>query len=98
MGKSYKWLGVISIACYLTACQTAWNEEKNFGSSVNGALKLQMKNPESHLKDNKPSTGQDGVSAKSAIDNYQKTFEVKTLTGAGTYSSGASSSNSSGSR
>lgn len=66
-------IGVISLA----GCQSYWEKEPQFGSSVNDAVKAQAVNPQAPTG-NKPSKqGMDGVAATKSIDNYNKSFDAK---------------------
>ena len=64
-------------ALSLVGCQSNWDAEPEFGSSVNGAIQAQAKNPDAPKGNTKVLTGLDGPAAKSAVDSYQKTFERK---------------------
>ena len=69
----------VTIGC-LSACQSNWYPESDFGSTVNGAVMAQAKNPNAPKGNPKLTTGLDGPAAKSSVDSYQKTFERKPVT------------------
>ncbi|MBU3628866.1 hypothetical protein [Polynucleobacter sp. AP-Reno-20A-A9] len=93
-----KILAVLVILTGLTACQTQaiWDTSPDFGGTVNGAVQSQLVNPNAPLDNKKVTTGLDGGAAKGAVDNYQKSFEVKAPTSSGTYPTGATMGTSSG--
>ena len=59
----------------LLGCQTGWYPDDQFGSSVNKAIADQIANKNAPDTLNISSMGMDGPTAKSTIDNYQKSFE-----------------------
>lgn len=76
-----RYVGItILSALGLTACQATWYPEDQFGSSVNGAIQAQAKNPNAPVGNPKKTPGLDGPAAKNAIDSYQKSFERKQTT------------------
>ncbi len=91
-----KTLAVLAILSGLSACQTIWDNSPDFGGTVNGAVQSQLVNPNAPLDNKKVTTGLDGGAAKGAVDNYQKSFEVKAPTSSGTYPTGATMGTSSG--
>lgn len=80
----------------LSACQTTWDTPPDFGSTVNDAVQAQLVNPGAPVGNQKVTRGLDGSAAKGAVDNYQKSFEVRAPTSSGTYPTGATSGGSSG--
>lgn len=105
MMKSYanlnfflKLCSLAAITFGLTACQAMWDTSPDFGSSVNDAIKSQLVNPKAPLGNQQVTSGLDGSVAKSAVDNYQKSFEVRSPTSSGTYPTGATSGSSPGSK
>ena len=82
----------------LSACQSIWDTSPDFGGTVNGAVQNQLVNPNAPAGNQKVTTGLDGGAAKGAVDNYQKSFEVRTPTSSGTYPTGATMGTSSGGR
>jgi hypothetical protein len=84
----------------LSACQSQaiWGTAPDFGGTVNGAVQDQLVNPTAPVGNKKVTTGLDGGAAKGAVDNYQKSFEVRTPTSTGTYPTGATMGTSSGGR
>jgi hypothetical protein len=88
----------IASCLVLSACQSEalWVGSPELGSSVNEAIQAQLVNPNAPVGNPKVSTGLDGSAAKSAVDNYQKSFEVKVPTSTGIYPAGASYGTSSG--
>lgn len=84
--------------CLLSACQSHWYPDSDLGSSVTNALNNQYTNPNAPLGNPIVTEGLDGVAAKSGVDNYQKSFEVKAPSSGGTYPASAPIGNSSGSR
>ena len=60
----------------LTACQSTWYSETDFGSSVNNAITDQAVNKNAPERVSRNSMGMDGPAAKSSIDNYHKSFEA----------------------
>jgi hypothetical protein len=89
---------VMVLFMMLSACQSIWDASPDFGSTVNDAVKDQLVNPNAPAGNKKVTTGLDGGAAKSAVDNYQKSFEVKVPTSIGTYPAGAATGSSSGGR
>jgi hypothetical protein len=61
----------------LSACQSGWDIGADFGSTVNDAIKLQTIHADAPKTSIPPKEGLDGVAAKVAVDNYQKSLEVK---------------------
>ncbi|MFZ9611539.1 MAG: hypothetical protein ACO294_12645 [Methylococcales bacterium] len=59
----------------LTACQSTWFPESDFGSSVNQAIANQVANKNAPDPVARNTMGMEGVAAKSSIDSYQKSFE-----------------------
>lgn len=82
----------------LSACQSTWDTSPDFGGTVNDAVQSQRVNPNAPIGNQKVTTGLDGGAAKGAVDNYQKSFEVRTPTSSGTYPTGATMGTSSGGR
>ena len=60
----------------ITACQSTWYPESEFGSSVNNAVTNQVANKNAPEPVLRASMGMEGSVAKSSIDNYQKSFEA----------------------
>ena len=60
----------------ITACQSNWYPESEFGSSVNNAITDQVANKNAPEPVPRASMGMEGPVAKSSIDNYQKSFEA----------------------
>lgn len=83
-------VSVLTVATQLIACQSqaTWAPEPDFGSSVTDAIKAQEANPMAPIGNKKVTKGLDGPTAKSGVDNYQKSFEVKAPTSGGTYPTG----------
>lgn len=70
-------LGFLAIGIFgLTACQSTWYPETDFGSSVNDAIIDQVANIKAPEPVARNSMGMEGPAAKSSIDNYQKSFEA----------------------
>jgi hypothetical protein len=90
-------VGVIFGAA-ISGCQSIWDTSPDFGSSVNDAVAAQLVNPNAPAGNQRVTTGLDGGAAKGAVDNYQKSFEVKTPTSTGTYPTGVTLGTSGGSR
>lgn len=67
---------IIVVSVALTACQSTWNPEAEFGSSVNNAITDQIANKNAPEPVARNSMGMEGPAAKSSIDNYQKSFEA----------------------
>ena len=87
-----KFLKVISVmltSTLLLACQTNWYESPDFGNSVNQAVMAQSINPNAPVGNKTPTKGLDGPAAKAGIDNYQRSYEIKSTTGS--YPSAAAS-------
>ena len=61
----------------LSACQSYWDADPNLGSSVNGAIRAQVANPNAPQTRQTPKQGMDGVAAKKTVDNYQQSFDAK---------------------
>ena len=90
-------LTIIALAILtLTACQSTWYSEVDFGSSVNNAITEQSANKNAPEPVARNSMGMEGIAAKSSIDNYHKSFEASS-TGMTFGSSGTSSFVGSGS-
>lgn len=71
-------VGILVLSIFaLSACQATWYPEERFGSSVNGAIQAQAKNPNAPVGNPKTTAGLDGPAAKNAVDSYQKSFERK---------------------
>ncbi len=64
----------------LTACQSYWDADPNLGSSVNSAIRSQIANPNAPQVKQPSQQGMDGVAAKKSVDNYQKSFDAKSVT------------------
>ena len=60
----------------LTACQSSWYPEVDFGSSVNQSIADQTANKNAPEPVARNTMGMEGPAAKSSIDNYQKSFEA----------------------
>lgn len=60
----------------LTACQSNWYPEVDFGSSVNQSIADQTANKNAPEPVARNTMGMEGPAAKSSIDNYQKSFEA----------------------
>ena len=82
----------------LSACQSIWDTSPEFGSTINGAIQDQLVTPKAPVGNQKVTKGLDGGAAKGAVDNYQKSFEVRVPTSSGTYPAGATMGTSSGGR
>jgi hypothetical protein len=66
-------LAVMAMAASLGACSLTPRVDRNFGSSVRLALAQQTLNPQA--RDNRsPVNGLDAQAAKSAYDNYQRSY------------------------
>ena len=71
------YLGFMTIAGALIAgCQSYWNPEPDFGTSVNSAVRAQLVNPNAPVGNPNVNAHMDGVSAKKTVDNYQKSFDA----------------------
>ena len=94
----FKSIVFILILSALFGCQSSalWNTGPNFGSAVNEVVQTQLANPNAPVGNPKVTSGMDGSSAKSSVDNYQKSFEVRVPTSSGVYPAGASYGTSSG--
>lgn len=64
----------------LSACQTNWTVEPDFGSTVNDSIYSQQVNPSAPVGNKKVTKGLDGVAAKESVDAYQKSFQSKPST------------------
>ncbi len=77
----YQRLWLIMASCVavlsLSACQSYWDADPNLGSSVNGAVRAQVANPNAPQAKQTPKQGMDGVAAKKSVDNYQQSFDAK---------------------
>ncbi len=82
----------------LSACQTTWDASPDFGETVNDAVQAQLVNPKAPVGNKKVTKGLDGSAAKSAVDNYQKSFEVRAPIGSSAYPTGSAVGTSSGGR
>lgn len=69
-------LSLLSVTA-VTGCQSYWDPEANFGSTVNGAVTAQIQNPKAPQGYPKSVVGLDGQSAKLSVESYQKTFDRK---------------------
>lgn len=79
-----KVLGLVLMSCgFLVGCQSYWDPEPDFGSSVNGAIRTQAVNPNPPTGKPYANAHMDGVSAKATVDNYQKSFTAPGRTGQG---------------
>lgn len=66
-------LAVIAMAASLGACSLTPRADRDFGNSVRLALAQQTLNPQA--RDNRsPVNGLDAQAAKSAYDNYQRSY------------------------
>ena len=61
----------------LAACQSLWDTPPDYGTTVNNAIQAQLVNPNAPVGNKKVTTGLDGPAAKGAVDNYQKSFEIR---------------------
>ncbi len=69
-------LGIVFLPSFiLLGCQSGWYPDDKFGSSVNQAISDQIANKNAPEVVNRSTMGMDGPTAKSTIDNYQKSFE-----------------------
>lgn len=58
----------------LAGCQSGWQPEANFGSSVQGAIRAQIVDPTAPDGNANKRAKMDGESAKKTVDSYQKSF------------------------
>jgi hypothetical protein len=65
----------------LIGCQSNWYESPDFGNSVNGAVISQAVNPNAPEGNKTPSKGLDGPAAKATVDNYQRSYENRPVSG-----------------
>lgn len=75
-----KYYLLVLVALPLSACQTNWTVEPDFGSTVNDAILSQQLNPNAPIGNKKVTKGLDGVVAKESVDAYQKSFQTKPST------------------
>lgn len=76
---SFSLLGCVTV--FAAGCQSYWDTEPDFGSSVNGAIRAQAVNPNVPVGNPNAKAHMDGVSAKATVDNYQKSFTAPPRTG-----------------
>ena len=72
-----KWDSVLvamSSAWVLTGCQSTWEPESNFGSSVKSAIRAQIVDPHAPASDAYAHARMDGESARKSVESYQKSF------------------------
>lgn len=65
--------------CGLMGCQSYWDADPQLGSSVNGAIRAQVANPNAPQVKPTAKQGMDGVAAKKTVDNYQQSFDAKSV-------------------
>lgn len=82
--------GTLLLVSLLSGCQSYWNPEPDFGSSVNGAVRAQAVNPDPPKGNPYAKGHMDGVSAKATVDNYQRSFTSPARSGQGTGSTNSS--------
>ncbi len=75
-------LGIV-VVLVLSGCQSYWNADSDFGSSVNGAVRAQAINPDPPTGNPYAKAHMDGISAKATVDNYQKSFTAPARPGQG---------------
>ena len=80
-GNSYKYYLSSIAVILLSACQSNWTVEPDFGSAVNDSIVSQQINPKAPIGNKKNTEGLDGAAAKASIDAYQKSFQTKPSTG-----------------
>ena len=98
IGSMQLWLSLLGAIIVLGGCQSEsqWRAGPEFGSTVNEAVQAQLVNPNAPVGNQKVTTGLDGSAAKSSVDNYQKSFDVRVPTSSGVYPTGASFGTSAG--
>lgn len=70
---------ILALAALVTAgCANPTPVEANFGNAVNRAKAAQVVDPDAPSRA-RPQLQVDGAAAKSAVDQYQKSFEAPTL-------------------
>lgn len=74
---------LLSVVTSMTGCQSYWNPEPDFGSTVNDAIRAQAVNKNPPTGNPYATAHMDGVSAKATVDNYQKSFTAPARTGQG---------------
>ncbi|SRR5574343_842190 len=70
----------------LSGCQSYWDTEPDFGSTVNNAIRAQAINPDPPTGNPYANARMDGVAAKTTVDNYQRSFIAPVRPGQGTNS------------
>lgn len=83
MNRLVQKLFALVCTALIAGCQSYWNTEPNFGSSVNGAIRAQAVNPNPPTGDPYANAKMDGVPARKSIDNYQKSFDTPSPGGMG---------------
>ncbi len=78
-----KLLAFAPMILLLAGCQSYWDAEPGFGSSVNGAIRAQAVNPDPPTGKPYANAHMDGISAKATVDNYQKSFIAPARSGQG---------------
>ncbi len=81
-----KLLAFAPMILLLVGCQSYWDAEPGFGSSVNGAIRAQSVNKNPPTGNPYANAHMDGVSAKATVDNYQKSFTAPASSGQGAVS------------
>lgn len=85
MRLNYYRLGLACVmAGLLSACQSYWDPEPDFGASVNGAIRAQAVNKNPPTGNPYANAHMDGVAAKATVDNYQRSFTAPARSGQGT--------------
>lgn len=67
-------VATMALGVSLSACQSYWEPEADFGSTVNGAIRAQAVNPDAPVGNPNAKAHMDGVAAKASVDNYQKSY------------------------
>ncbi len=66
-------VGALALLAPLAGCGTAHQGERHFGANARATLQQQIANPAPPAS--QTVAGMDGAAAKSAYDNYQKSFK-----------------------
>ncbi|QWD96216.1 pilus assembly protein [Polynucleobacter sp. MG-6-Vaara-E2] len=79
--RNHYWISPVlylALCLAISGCQSIWQNEPDFGSSVTSSVQNQLVNPQAPLGNPKPTTGLDGPSAKATVDSYQRSFRTGT--------------------
>lgn len=79
-------LPLLMLVLALSGCQSYWDTEPDFGSTVHNAIRTQAVNPDPPTGNPYANARMDGVAAKTTVDNYQRSFVTPVRPGQGTNS------------